>query len=87
VSDTSLGRAVDFLADLEEDRRSAPPEFTGLIEAYLPALRTAIQRHREQEIGARELDAAVLQIRMSYARDLQHQLGEERPTARFIRED
>jgi hypothetical protein len=87
VSDDALGRAVEFLADLEEDCRSAPAEFVALVEAYLPALRTAIHRMREQEIGARELDAAVLQIRMSYARDLQRQLGEERPTARFTRED
>jgi hypothetical protein len=79
---------VDFLADLEEDRRSAPAEFTALVEAYLPALRAAIERFRANETGGRELDAAVVQIRMSYARDLQHQLGDDRPrTTRFVRED
>ena len=88
MSDDALGRAVEFLAELVEDRRSAPPEYAGMVGVYLPGLRRAIARLQEREISDRELDAAVLQIRMSYARDLQRQLVEEKPpTARFTREE
>jgi hypothetical protein len=83
----SLGRAREFLAELLEDLREAPAEFTALVEAYLPGLEAAINRFRVGEIGDRELDAGVLQIRLSYARDLQRQLGDERPTSRFVRSE
>ena len=84
--DGSLERAEAFLAELEEDRRAAPPEFQPLLETYLPRLGESIARFREGRLGARELNAHVLQIRMSYARDLQRQLPGEAPsTARFVR--
>lgn len=86
--DSSLDRAEEFFAELEEDRRSAPPEFVPLVETYLPRLGESIARFRAARIGERELDAHIQQIRLSYARDLQRLLpGEKPPTARFSREE
>lgn len=67
----SLWRAEEFLAELAEDRRTAPPEFQPLLEDYLPRLEDSIARFKESRISGRELDAYAHQIRMSYARDLQ----------------
>ncbi len=82
----SLERAELFLAELREDRRTAPPEFTALFEAYLPRLEEAILRFREGALQGRVLDAHAFQIRISYARDLQKLLPyEPPPTARWTR--
>jgi hypothetical protein len=84
--EASLNGAVVFLSELEEDRRTAPPEFLSLFEAYLPRLEESIRRFREGALPARELDAHVFQIRLSYARDLQKLLPyEPPPTARWTR--
>ncbi|HEX7900151.1 MAG TPA: hypothetical protein VF950_20455 [Planctomycetota bacterium] len=84
--DGSLERAEEFFQELEEDRRTAPPEFVPLVETYLPRLGESIHRFKERRIGERELDAHIAQIRISYARDLQRLLpGEKPPTARFTR--
>ena len=81
-----LDRAEEFFSELEEDRRTAPPEFVPLVETYLPRLGDSIARFKESRIGERELNAHVAQIRISYARDLQRLLpGEKPPTARFTR--
>jgi hypothetical protein len=62
----SLGKAVAFLADLEADLASAPPEYLPLLQPYPARLREAIGRFR----SGRELDAALFQIRLTYVRDL-----------------
>jgi hypothetical protein len=82
----SLDQAVQLLAELEEDKRTAPPEFRLVTEAYVPCLRESIGRFRDGEIAGRELEAHLFQIRISYARDLQRLLPTEpRPTSRWIR--
>jgi hypothetical protein len=84
---SSLERAEEFFQELEEDRRSAPPEFVPVVETYLPRLGDSIARFKDSRIGSRELDAHIAQIRLSYARDLQRLLpGEKPPTSRFTRE-
>ena len=86
IGDGSLDRAEEFFSELEEDRRTAPPEFVPVVETYLPRLGDSIARFKESRIGERELDAHIAQIRISYARDLQRLLpGEKPPTARFTR--
>jgi hypothetical protein len=83
----SLDRAEEFFLELEEDRRTAPPEFVPVVETYLPRLGDSIARFKDSRIGERELDAHIAQIRLSYARDLQRLLpGEKPPTARFTRD-
>jgi hypothetical protein len=83
----SLERAEEFLSELEEDRRTAPPEYVPLVESYLPRLGDSIDRFKRRAIGGRELEAHVRQIRLSYARDLRRLLpGEASPTARFTRD-
>lgn len=82
----SLERAEQFLVELQEDRRTAPPEFLSVFEVFLPRLEESIRRFREGAIEGRELDAHVFQIRISYARDLQKLLPyEPPPTARWTR--
>ena len=82
----SLGRAERFLAELEEDERTAPPEFRFLIAAYRPRLEDSILRFKDRRIAGRELDAHVFQIRISYSRDLQRLLpADPPPTARWVR--
>lgn len=84
--EASLHGATVFLSELEEDRRTAPPEYQGLFEGYLPRLEESIRRFREGALQARELDAHVFQIRLSYLRDLQKLLPyEPPPTARWTR--
>ena len=86
MEEASLKRAEEFLAELEEDRRSAPPEYQPIVEPYVAGLAAALERFRARRLDARELNAHVQQIRLSYARDLQRLLpGEAPPTARFVR--
>lgn len=87
MSEGSLERAEEFFSELEEDRRTAPPEFVPLVESYLPRLGESISLFKQRRIGDRELDAYTQQIRISYARDLQRLLPAEKPpTARFTRD-
>lgn len=84
--DESLRRAEEFLAELEDDRRSAPPEYQPVVDPYLKGLAGSIDAFRTSRLGARELNAHVQQIRLSYARDLQRLLPAEAPsTGRFLR--
>jgi len=84
--DETLRRAEEFLAELEDDRRCAPPEYQPVVEPYVRALTGSIDAFRASRLGARELNAHAQQIRLSYARDLQRLLpGETPPTARFVR--
>jgi len=87
IEPDSLERAEEFFSELEEDRRTAPPEFVPVVEIYLPRLTDSIARFKDRRIGDRELEAHIAQIRISYARDLQRLLpGEKPPTARFVRD-
>ncbi len=66
----SQDRAEEFLADLAEDRATAPAEIVPLIDHYINRLREVISRSWDQKISARELDAHLLQVRLTYSRDL-----------------
>ena len=82
----SLERARVFLAELGEDERTAPPEFHFLIATFRPLLADSILRFKEGQIRARELDAHVFQIRLTYSRELQKLLPPEPPpTSRWVR--
>ncbi len=76
----SLDRAVDFLEELEEDRRTAPPELSPVPSPYVARILGSILKCRERRIAGRELDAHLMQIRLSYARDLQKLLPPEPST-------
>lgn len=67
----SVDRAEAFLADLAEDRSSAPPEIVPLIDHYMSRIRELIAQSWEQKISRRELDAYVLQVRLTYSQDLE----------------
>jgi len=67
---SSVDRAEGFLADLAEDRSTAPAEIVPLIDQYIGSIRDAIARAWERHVSRRELDACVLQVRLSYSRDL-----------------
>jgi hypothetical protein len=66
----SIDRAEAFLADLAEDRSSAPAEIVPLIDQYIARLREVIARTWEKTVSRREIDAHVLQVRLSYSQDL-----------------
>jgi hypothetical protein len=66
----SVDRAESFLGDLAEDRSSAPPEIVPLIDHYFSRLREVISNSWDRQITRRELDAHVLQVRLSYSQDL-----------------
>lgn len=66
----SIDRAEAFLADLAEDRGSAPPEIVPLIDQYITRLREVIAATWERPVSRREMDAYVLQVRLSYSQDL-----------------
>ena len=66
----SVGRAESFLADLAEDRSTAPPEVVPLIDHYFARLREVISNSWDRQISRRELDAHVMQVRLSYSQDL-----------------
>ena len=63
-------RAEAFLEDLREDARTAPPEFLFLVEDYRSRLEETLRLYREGRLDARQLEAGLVQIRLSYARDL-----------------
>ncbi len=71
---TALKDAVDrgegFLADLAEDRASAPPEIVPVIDHYIGRVREVIRLAWEEKLSRRELDASLLQVRLCYAQDL-----------------
>jgi hypothetical protein len=66
----SVDRAEAFLADLAEDRTTAPAEIVPLIDHYITRLREVIGRSWEGQLRRREVDAAIVQVRMSYSQDL-----------------
>lgn len=70
----TLKEAVDrgeiFLADLAEDRGSAPPEIVPVIDHYIARVREVIGLAWEEKLSRRELDASLLQVRLCYAQDL-----------------
>ena len=68
---TSLGQARTFLAQLGEDERMSPPKFRFLVASFQPLLADSIVRFMDRRIAARELDAHVFQIRLTYLRELQ----------------
>lgn len=63
-------RAEELLEELREDARTAPPEFLFLVDDYRSRLEETLQRYREGRLDARQLEAGLIQIRLSYARDL-----------------
>jgi hypothetical protein len=77
----SVGRAESFLADLAEDRQSAPSEYVPIIDHYFSRLREVISSSWELQISRRELDAHVLQVRLSYSQDLDRILRGLQPSA------
>jgi hypothetical protein len=66
----SIDRAEGFLADLAEDRSSAPAEIVPLIDQYIARLREVIAQSWTRTVSRREIDAHVLQVRLSYSQDL-----------------
>jgi len=66
----SVDRAEAFLADLAEDRSTAPPEIVPLIDHYISRLRDLIAQAWNRRLSRRELDAHMMQIRLSYSQDL-----------------
>lgn len=67
---SSVTRAEGFLADLAEDRSSAPPEIVPVIDYYIARLREVISQSWDRMLSRRELDASVMQVRLSYSQDL-----------------
>ena len=65
-----VDRAEAFLADLAEDRSTAPPEIIPVIDQYISRLREVIARAWNRRVSRRELDAHVMQVRLCYSQDL-----------------
>ena len=65
-----VDRAEAFLADLAEDRSTAPPEIVPLIDHYISRLREIIARAWNHRLSRRELDAHMMQVRLCYSQDL-----------------
>jgi len=65
-----VDRAEAFLADLAEDRSTAPPEIVPLIDHYISRLREVIAQAWNRRLSRRELDAHLMQVRLCYSRDL-----------------
>jgi len=72
VSDLKDGvdKGEGFLADLAEDRGSAPAEIVPVIDHYINRVREVIALAWEDKLSRRELDASLLQVRLCYAQDL-----------------
>ncbi|HLY11752.1 MAG TPA: hypothetical protein VKW04_20795 [Planctomycetota bacterium] len=66
----SVDRGEGFLADLAEDRGSAPPEIVPVIDHYISRVRDVISLAWDEKLSRRELDASLLQVRLCYAQDL-----------------
>jgi hypothetical protein len=66
----SVDRAEAFLADLAEDRSTAPPEIVPLVDNYISRLRDVIATAWNRRLSRREIDAHVMQVRLSYSQDL-----------------
>jgi len=66
----SVDRGEGFLADLAEDRSSAPPEIVPIIDHYISRVREVISLAWDEKLSRRELDASLLQVRLCYAQDL-----------------
>jgi hypothetical protein len=65
-----VDRGEGFLADLAEDRGSAPPEIVPVIDHYISRVRDVISLAWDLKLSRRELDASLLQVRLCYAQDL-----------------
>ena len=65
-----VDRGESFLADLAEDRSSAPPEIVPVIDHYISRVRDVISLAWDEKLSRRELDASLLQVRLCYAQDL-----------------
>jgi transposase len=79
----SLTRARHFLDDLRDDESAAPPEIRDLIAGYASRVGVCL----EAASPGRELDACLMQIRLSYIRDLERLLPAAPPAAaRWVRE-
>ena len=65
-----VDKGEGFLADLAEDRGSAPPEIIPVIDHYINRVREVIALAWEEKVTRRELDASLLQVRLCYAQDL-----------------
>lgn len=76
----SVDRAETFLADLAEDRSSAPAEIVPLIDQYIARLREVIAQSWTRSVTRREIDAHVMQVRLSYSQDLDRILRGLLPT-------
>jgi hypothetical protein len=66
----AVDRGEVFLADLAEDRGSAPPEIIPVIDHYIARVREIISLAWEEKVSRRELDASMMQVRLCYAQDL-----------------
>ena len=78
-------RAEDFLEELREDARTAPPEFLFLVDDYRSRLEETLKRFREGRLDDRQLEAGLIQIRLSYTRDLSRLFpAEPPPTHRWV---
>src|SRR5258708_15293741 len=60
----SVDRGEGFLADLAEDRGSAPPEIVPIIDHYISRVREVISLAWDEKLSRRELDASLLQVRL-----------------------
>lgn len=67
---SSVDRGEGFLADLAEDRGSAPPEIVPVIDHYINRVREVIALAWDDKVTRRELDASLVQVRLCYAQDL-----------------
>ena len=76
----AVDRAEAFLADLAEDRSTAPAEIVPCIDYYIARLREVISLSWDRQISRRELDAHVIQVRLSYSQDLDRILQGLLPT-------
>jgi hypothetical protein len=65
-----VDRAESFLADLAEDRSTAPPEIVPVVDTYMARLRDVIALAWNNRLSRRELDAHVVQVRLCYSQDL-----------------